>query len=81
MAVIAGIASGLLSAVATAFLLLINGSLTLVVLGSVATSTPTWLVREGFLQFILFLTPLVMVVIEWMVWDALCDFTFRSGRD
>ncbi|MEL6110629.1 MAG: hypothetical protein AAFU85_31875 [Planctomycetota bacterium] len=81
LAVSAGIVSALLSALATGFLLLINGALVLVLLGSAASITPPWLSRDGVLQFLLFLIPLVLVVVEWMIWDFVSGFFGRHGSD
>ncbi len=78
VATTAGLLSGLLSAAVTALLLLINGSLVLVLLGSFASTAPAWLVREGFLQFILFSVPLVLVALEWMIWDAFHNLIIRD---
>lgn len=77
----AGIASALLSALATGFLLLVNGALVLVLLGSAVSVTPPWLSRDGVLQFLLFLVPLLLVVLEWMIWDFVCGFFYRDGSD
>ena len=80
IALSAGIVSALVSALITAALLLINGALVMVALGSVNAVTPPWMARDGILQFLLFSIPLVLVVIEWMIWDVLYEFFQRDGN-
>ncbi|MEO1527495.1 MAG: hypothetical protein AAFX06_18865 [Planctomycetota bacterium] len=79
--IVAGIASALLSAVATALLLLMNGAIVMVLLGSTFTFSASWMARDGMLQFMLFFIPLLLVVVEWMIWDVVQAVFVRSGND
>lgn len=71
VALIAGATSATFSAFVTAVLLLLNGSFVLVFLHSIAESSPAWFRREGVLQFLLFVLPLLMVVAQWLLWDLI----------
>jgi hypothetical protein len=64
-----GTTAALLSALLTSLLLLINGSATLVFLGSLTRDRPDWMEKQGLLQFVLFTLPLAMLVVEWVIWD------------
>jgi len=77
---LASTGSALLSALVTAVMLLINGSFVSVLLSAFASSGPEWLARPGVLQFILFVAPLMMVVVEWMILDTVADLFVRRHR-
>ena len=77
-AIAGGATTAFVSAILTTLLLLFNGSITLIVLGAFADDRPDWLNRQGLLQFALFTLPLVMLVIEWMIWDFLCGLLSRE---
>ena len=64
-----GVSVAFFSAFVTALLLLVNGSLALILMESLAGSGPDWMYRKGLLQFALFTFPLLMVVAQWIVWD------------
>ena len=57
------------AAVLTGFMLFINGSLVMAVLAALARSGPSWASNPEASQFLLFLMPVVMVVVEWMMID------------
>lgn len=80
MAIFFGIASATTSALVTALLLLLNGSLTLVLLQSLVQGGGL-LRREGVLQFALFVVPLLLVAAQWMAWDALCRLFIRDDSE
>jgi hypothetical protein len=68
-AILGGASSAFLSALLTAMLLLVNGSLTLILIESLVDAGPDWIYRKGLMQFALFTFPLFMVVAEWIIWD------------
>lgn len=68
-ALLGGAVSALWSAVVAAVMLLINGSITVIVLGALTDANPEWSDRKGVLQFGLFLIPLAMLLAEWVIWD------------
>lgn len=68
-AILGGASSAFLSALLTALLLLVNGSLTLILMESLVDAGPDWIYRKGLMQFALFTFPLFMVVVQWIVWD------------
>lgn len=80
-AIIGGTTSALLSALVSAVLLLVNGSVTLVLLGSLVDAEPEWFHGPGLLQFALFTLPLVMLVAEWMAWDFFSGLLARESCD
>lgn len=57
------------SAILTCLLLFLNGSLVMALLSAFAATGPSWARKPEFSQFILFLMPVVMVVIQWMMID------------
>ncbi len=65
----AGCAIGIGSALFTCFLLYLNGSLVLAVISALQVSGDTWFEDERVAQCALFLLPVVLVVIEWMMID------------
>ena len=75
-----GLTGALVSALATAVLILINGSVTLILLNGFIHDGPEWLQRPSPMQFILFCVPLAMVVVQWMIWDAVVDRLKRPAR-
>lgn len=77
-AIIASLVHGMAIACVTALLLLVNGSLVLLLLKGFSRSTPEWLQGPSLLQFILFTVPVIMVIAQWMVWDALRNLFSRS---
>ena len=81
LAVVGGFASALGTALITGFLLLVNGSFTLVFLTVVAQSGPKWFSREDVMQFLLFVIPLLMVVGQWLLWDLIWGALPRRDAD
>lgn len=77
-AIVASLLHALAIACVTSLLLLINGSLVLMLLKAFSRSTPEWLQGPSLLQFILFTIPVIMVVAQWMMWDALRGLFSRS---
>ena len=63
----AGCLMALASAMLTGVLLFINGSLVMAVMSAFAASGPSWAAKREFSQFMLFLMPVVLVVIQWMM--------------
>ena len=57
------------SAILTCLMLFINGSLVLAVLTTFASSGPQWMKKPAFTQFMLFLVPVLLAVIQWMMID------------
>jgi hypothetical protein len=56
--------------------------LVLVILESTSEVAPEWLRKDGVQQFILFCGPLLMVVVEWLIWDTLTgwlSFAYEPG--
>jgi len=64
-----GCVMGLGSAILTCIMLFMNGSLVMAILTALARSGPPWLSKPEFLQFMLFLVPVLLVVAEWMMID------------
>lgn len=81
LALLGGAATAMLSAMVTAFGLLINGSITLFVLGELTDANPDWIERKGVLQFALFTMPLAMLVAEWLIWDFVRGLLRRQPSD
>ncbi|TWU06406.1 hypothetical protein [Stieleria varia] len=71
----------LVVAFVTAVLLLLNGSLVLALLNRVAKDLPMWMRRPGFLQFALFSLPVVLVVLEWILFDYLRSLFRKREMD
>lgn len=67
--VTAGCAIGIGSALFTCFLLYLNGSLVLAVISALNRAGENWLADEKIAQCVLFLVPVILVVIEWMMID------------
>ncbi len=65
----AGCLLALGSALLTCLMLFINGSLVMALLAAFASSGPSWATKPEFSQFVLFLLPVVLVVIQWMMID------------
>ena len=80
-AILGGASSAFFSALLTALLLLVNGSVTLILMGSLVDAGPDWIHREGLLQFVLFTFPLVMVVAQWKVLDFVRGLLTRESSD
>ncbi|MCG8648853.1 MAG: hypothetical protein MI861_03420 [Pirellulales bacterium] len=59
----------LASATLTCFLLFLNGSLVMAILAAVAAAGPSWTSKPEFSQFMLFLMPVVLVVVQWLMID------------
>ena len=57
------------SATLTCLLLLVNGSLVMAVLDSVPNTAPSWARKPEFVQFMLFLMPVLLVVVQWIMID------------
>ena len=57
-------------ALVTCLLLIINGSVVIGLLDSLPAGTPTFLKGPKVIQFLLFFSPVLMVVIEWQIIDA-----------
>ncbi|MDV6031060.1 MAG: hypothetical protein F9B45_13340 [Phycisphaera sp. RhM] len=79
--VLGGLGGALCFAFFTTLLLLVNGTATLVLLGVLVDSDPSWADRKGLMQFGLFALPLAMLVAEWLVWDFLCGLLRRGTAD
>lgn len=67
------LATGCLSAIASAsitcFMLFVNGALVMAILTAIAQSGPEWAGNAEFTQFMVFTTPVAMVVAQWMMID------------
>ncbi|MCC9603080.1 hypothetical protein LOC67_21230 [Stieleria sp. JC731] len=57
------------TAAMTCVLIVANGSVTLYGLHWFVSENPEWADRRSVIQFALFTVPLLMVVIEWLIWD------------
>lgn len=76
----AGCLLALGSALLTCLMLFINGSLVMALLGAFAAAGPSWIAKPEFSQFMLFLIPVVLVVIQWMMIDYVrTRFSQRSS--
>ena len=69
----------LASAAVTCVLLLFNGALVIATIDNLPRETPDWVRKPEFTQFMLFLMPVAMVVIEWIFLDYIMNL-FRSRR-
>ena len=67
----------LVIALITGFLLLLNGAIVLVSLKTILRGGPDWTQSTGVWQFLLFTIPVVLVILQWMAWDAFCRVVFR----
>ena len=68
------------SAFVTCLMLFINGSLVLAFLATFAGSGPAWMSNPRFAQFMLFLLPVVLAVVQWMMIDYVRS-KFRQRPD
>ncbi len=69
------------SAILSCLMLFINGSLVMAVLTAFAVSGPSWATKPEFSQFMLFLIPVVLVVVQWMMIDYVRSrFQQRSSQ-
>ncbi len=68
-ALTAGCLFSLGSALVTGMLLFINGSLVLAILKVLDAAGLTWVTHQGFSQFVLFVFPVALVVVEWLMID------------
>ena len=75
----AGCLMMLLSAGVTCLMLLVNGSLVMAVLDSIPNNAPPWARKAEFVQFMLYLVPVLLVVIQWMMIDYIRS-RFRRGH-
>lgn len=57
------------SALITCLMLFINGSLVLAFLAAFTRFGPEWMHNPRFAQFMLYLVPVLLVVVEWMMID------------
>ena len=78
--VTAGCAIGIGSALFTCFLLYLNGSLVLAVISALSQADETWQKNEQVVQCVLFLVPIILVVIEWMIIDYIRTRFVRRNR-
>ena len=78
--VTAGCAIGIGSALFTCFLLYLNGSLVLSVISALSQADETWQKNEQVVQCVLFLVPIILVVIEWMIIDYIRTRFVRRNR-
>lgn len=67
----AGCLFALVSTIVTGVLLFLNGALVLALLDSWAPALPGWMQKREFMQFVLFVGPVVLVVLQWMMIDYL----------
>jgi hypothetical protein len=78
--VTAGCAIGIGSALFTCFLLYLNGSLVLAVISALSQADETWQKNEQVVQCFLFIVPIILVVIEWMMIDYIRTRFLRRTR-
>ena len=78
--VTAGCAIGIGSALFTCFLLYLNGSLVLAVISALSQADETWQKNEQVVQCVLFIVPIILVVIEWMMIDYIRTRFLRRTR-
>jgi hypothetical protein len=69
VAVAGGCLAALGSAVLTCLLLFVNGSLVLAILDVLDGDGMRWLDEQGLSQFLLFVVPVALVVIQWLMID------------
>lgn len=75
----AGCLFGLASTLVTGVLLFLNGALVLAVFQTLAPTGPEWMQKPEVMQFSLFVAPVVLVVLQWMMIDYLRHHLRRSG--
>ena len=78
--VTAGCAIGIGSALFTCFLLYLNGSLVLAVISALSQADENWQKNEQVVQCVLFIVPIILVVIEWMMIDYIRTRFLRRTR-
>jgi hypothetical protein len=78
--VTAGCAIGIGSALFTCFLLYLNGLLVLAVISALGDVGETWVENDQVVQCVLFLVPITLVVIEWMMIDYVRTRFVRRTR-
>ena len=61
----------LASTVITGVLLFLNGALVLALFQTMASQGPDWMRKPEVMQFVLFVAPVVLVVLQWMMIDYL----------
>jgi hypothetical protein len=76
----AGCAIGMGSALFTCVLLYLNGSFVLAVISALNRAGDNWLKDEKVAQCVLFLVPVILVVIEWMMIDYIRTRFVRRAR-
>mgnify|MGYP000023306409 FL=1 len=76
----AGCAIGIGSALFTCLLLYLNGSLVLAVISALKQPGDKWLNDEKVVQCVLFLVPVMLVVVEWMMIDYVRTRFVRRAR-
>jgi len=59
----------LASATLTSLMLFINGSFVWALLSVVTKTGPSWASKPEFLQFTLFVVPVLLVIVEWVMID------------
>ena len=57
------------SALLTCLMLFINGSLVMALLTAFSGSGPAWMRKPEFTQFVLFVTPVLLAVVQWIMID------------
>ena len=77
---VAGCAIGIGSALMTCFLLYLNGSLVLAVISALSAGENDLLQDKRIAQCLLFLVPVILVVIEWMMIDSVRTRFVRRSR-
>ncbi|MEO1615782.1 MAG: hypothetical protein AAFV88_08045, partial [Planctomycetota bacterium] len=81
LSLLLGIAGASTSALITAAMLLVNGSLTLVVLRTLRETGNAFFAREGVLQFGLFVIPVVLCTAQWIAWDILTGIVWKEQSE
>lgn len=76
----AGCAIGIGSALFTCLLLYLNGSFVLAVISALQGHEGTWFQDERVAQCTLFLVPVILVVVEWMMIDYVRTRFVRRAR-
>lgn len=64
---------------AASLMLVINGGITYAIFVALAESNPAWLADERPVQFVLFISPVGLLVLQWMLLDMLVRIV-RRGR-
>ena len=65
----AGCLMAMASALVTALMLFVNGSLVMALLSAFAENGPPWLSNPRFNQFVLFTVPVLLVIGQWIMID------------